>query len=112
MRSGGRGLNTSAQHVGRQQGRLRPHCLPARVLTTTPRAQAQPDPGTRKSGAGDSWGQESVASPRGRKEKVVPGCGGGAEGRKMGEALRLLRFAGIVKQEAERGGRNLGGKNP
>lgn len=53
-----------------------------------------------------------MASPRGRKEKVVPGCGGGAEGRKMGEALRLLRFAGIVKQEAERGGRNLGGKNP
>ena len=31
------------------------------------------------------------------------------EGGKLGEALWLLRFSGIVKQEAERGGRNLGG---
>lgn len=42
--------------------------------------QARPDPGTGKSGAGDSWGRESVASPRGRKEKVVPGRRGGGQG--------------------------------
>lgn len=30
----------------------------------------------------------------------------------MGEALWLLRFSGIVKQEVDKGGRNLGGKIP
>lgn len=32
----------------------------------------------------------------------MPGCGGGAEGGKMGEALWLLRFSGTVKQEGRK----------
>lgn len=37
-----------------------------------------------------------------RKEKVGPSRGGGGRGSELGEALWLLRFSGIVKQEAER----------
>lgn len=70
------GLGWPAQLRGRQQGRPSPQGPPARVLTTTPRAQAPPDPGTGKSGAGDGWGRESVANPAG-KGKVVPGVGEG-----------------------------------
>ena len=32
---------------------------------------------------------------------MVPGCGGGAEREKMGEALGLRRFSGTVKQEVQ-----------
>ena len=48
----------------------------------------------------------------GEAEKVVPGCGGGAEREKMGEALGLRRFSGTVKQEVKKGGRNRRGKIP
>lgn len=122
----GRGLNTdstAASGQSRAQGRRPTRRKAAGKAKATRSAsqgsdhhtqgQARPDPGTGKSGAVDSWGRESVASPRCRKEKVVPGRGGRrGEGGKLGEALWLLRFSGIVKQEAERRGRNLGGKNP
>lgn len=62
--------------------------------------QARPDPGTGKSGAGDSWGRESVASPGGRGEVVVPGRGGGAKGAALGEA-----FAAQVFWDCETGSR-------
>lgn len=61
------GLGWPAQLRGRQQARPNPHGRPARVMTTTPRAQAPPDPGTGKSGAGDGWGRECGKPSRQRQ---------------------------------------------
>lgn len=80
--------------------------MPARVLTTTPRAepgltQEPENLGQETVGAGKVWQAQEAEKRR--------WCLAVGEGGKLGEALWLLRFSGIVKQEAERGGRNLGG---